>query len=71
MNRKMVSPFLLRPLRSLQEFLRARRHELEKQLLTSGQAINQLENEIGRVQSRLRLYQVEAERHRQEHRQER
>ncbi len=46
--------------------LRARRHELDKQILTSGQGLKQLENEVRRLQERLRLHTVELERGRAE-----
>ena len=44
----------------------ARRHELEKQLLTSGQAVRQLDAEVQRAQARWQQAQLEAERARAE-----
>ena len=48
---------------------RGRRHEMEKAMLTSGQAVRQLEQELERAQARLGQAQLEAERARAEQRQ--
>jgi len=48
---------------------RTRRHELEKRLLTSSQAVRQVENELQRSQARLQQAQIEHERARGEQRQ--